>query len=597
MKNLRYIFLFLIFTSISNFSFGQKIDEKLLFAGNGLNNVDAFSYYTDGSGNYAYVEFDANSNQSRLVTNKGNSNYYDVVNADLRFDKGGNTYTTAYNFRKDTTYLADKYTLLMNGQNVAEMTTIDSYGSFINSDNQYQCVVTENDKQYIGKYSTDKGMTKDGPYDMVKTIYAQMTDTPVQSEGDYKQAQNLFKNKSGDYGYILLNNGKASIMFGNNVTNTDYTDISEASFAYDRSGNLCYIAKNNGVFYSGYGNEFVMQGDKKWNDFNSVNAPIKFTKDNTPVYTTMDSVNENTYVTKLVVGNDIYKTYNNSAKTTEVTGYSGGIFDLNIMDNGTITFSGQTQIITKNPGGYDDYSYKTVSVTNGVESKGLYTQGVVKYNKSGARLVSGSASQSDKKVSLFLDSKIVSEKKYDGINDYDFINGGSKYYYVAVTYGDYDKGGKDRSDVYINDDLVGKYENLLGQGTEEGNYNSIIFNSAGDYAFVIQNSSEKKVNGEMTYDYTTEIVSNRDVDTPSLPYGKKSFSYVDNLKFLKNGKMFYIGYLYPTDGTTESFLVMDGKIIGKSYSSLNSVIYNKDMNSMTFRASRGNNLYDVTIRF
>lgn len=597
MKNLKYFFLLLFISIITNFSFGQKVDEKLLFAGNGQNNVDAYSYYTDGNGNYAYVEFDANSNQSRLVTNKGNSDYYDVVNADVRFDKSGNTYTTAYNFRKDTTYLADKYVLLMNGQNVGEMTTIDSYGSFINSDNQYQCVITDNDKYYIGKYSAEKGLVKDGPYDMVKTIYAQITDTPVIADGQDKQVQNLFKDKNGDYGYILLNNGKASIMFGNNLTKTDYTDISESSFAYDKNGNLCYVAKSNGVFYSGYGNEFVMQGDKKWNDFNSVNPPLYFTKDNTPVYTTIDSINENTYITKLVIGNDIYKTYTSAAKTTEVTGYSGGIFDVKILDNGTVNFSGQTQIITKNPEGYDDYTYKTVTVTNGVESKGLYSQGAVKYNKSGARLVSGSANQSDKKVSLFLDSKIISEKKYDGINDYDFINGGGKYYYVGTTYGNYDKGEKDKSDVYIDGDLIGNYESLLGQGTEDGGYNSIIFNSAGDYAFVVQNSNEKKVNGEMTYDYTSEIVSNRDSDTPSLPYGKKSFSYIDNLKFLKNGKLFYVGYLYPTESTTESFLVMDGKIIGKSYSSLNNLTYNRDTNSMTFRASRGNNLYDVTIKF
>jgi len=194
------------------------------------------------------------------------------------------------------------------------------------------------------------------------------------------------------------------------------------------------------------------------------------------------------------------------------------------------------------------------------------------------------------------EGKVVSEKKYDGLNDYNFINDGNKFYYIGVTYGDYEKGTKDKSDVYVDGELIGTYENLLGQGSEDGNYNSMIFNNSGDYAFVVQNSNEKKVNGEMVYDYTSEIVSNRDFDMPSLPYNKERFAYIDNLRFLKNGKLFYIGYLYPNDMTTESYLVVDGKLTGKPYTSLNNVKYNKD-GSMTFRASRGGSIYDVTIRF
>ncbi len=601
MKNLSYLFLLLLITAIANLSYGQKIEEKLLFSGTGQNTVDAYSFYTDGNGNYAYVEFDPNSNQSRLVSNKGNSDFYDVVNADAKFDKNGNNYTTAYNFRKDTTYLAENNVLLLNGARVGEMNSIDSYNAFVNSDGEYQCVVTEGDKQYILKYSIEKGIKKTGPYDAVKSIYAEMTDVPYMSEGDGdgKMYQNLFKNKNGDFGYIVIQNGKASIMWGNNVTNTDYTDISEISFTYDKSGALSYIAKGNGLFYSAFGSEFVVQGDKKWNEFNSINAPIKFNKDNVPVYVTMDSINETTYMSRLVVGNDYYKVMN-SSKSSEISGYSGGIYDINLSADGSISFTGQSQIITKNPGGYDDYTYRTVNVNNGVEGKSYYNQGAKKYNKSGSVLVAGSANQTDKKVSLFMikgnEGKVVSEKKYDGLNDYNFINDGNKFYYIGVTYGDYEKGTKDKSDVYVDGELIGTYENLLGQGSEDGNYNSMIFNNSGDYAFVVQNSNEKKVNGEMVYDYTSEIVSNRDFDMPSLPYNKERFAYIDNLKFLKNGKLFYIGYLYPNDMTTESYLVVDGKLVGKPYTSLNNVKYNKD-GSMSFRASRGGSIYDVTLRF
>jgi hypothetical protein len=597
MKNLSYLFLFLIFTFVSSVSFAQKIEEKLLYSGTAQ--VDAYSFYTDGKGNYGYIEYDVNSSQSRLVSNKGNSDFFDVVNADMKFDRDGNNYTTAYNFRKDTTYLPEMYYLLMNGQKVAELNSIDSYNAYINSANQYQCVITENYKQYICKYSTDKGLVKTGPYDIVKSIYAEITDSPYPMEGDDKMAPNLFKNKNGDYGYIVVTNNKASLVFGNDETKTDYTDILETSFTYDRNGALTYIAKSNGVFYSGYGNEFVVQGSTKWNDFNSVNPPVKFNSQNMPVYVTMDSVNESTYISRLIVGNDYYKVMN-SGKTSEVSGYSGGIFDINVSGN-NISFTGQTQIITKNPNGYDDYSYRSVNVINGVEGKGYYNQGVKRFNKSGAGLFSGSSNSTDRKVSLYLmsgsDAKVVSGKKYDGINDYNFINGSSKYYYIGTQYGDYEKGERDKSDVYIGDDFIGNFESLLGQGTDDGNYNSIVFSNSGDYAFVVQNANEKKVNGELTYDYTTEIVSNQDVETPSLPYKKDKFSYIDNLRFLKNGKLFYAGYLYPTDATMECFLVLDGKIIGKAYSSLSNFIYNKDNNTATFRASKGNAIYDVTVRF
>lgn len=600
MKNLKYIFLLLVLFVIANFSYGQKIDEKLLYSGDGLNNVDAYSFYTDGKGNYAFIEYDQNLNLSRIITNKGNSDYYEVVNSDAKFDKDGNNYSTAYNYRKDTTYLADKFYLLVNGQVKAEMTNIDSYNAFINSDNEYQCIITENDKQYIARYSSDKGLVKTGPHDIIKSIYAEWSDTP-DTETDHKEMPSLFKNKAGDYGYVILNNDKASIMFGSSITNTDYSDINESSFTYDRNGALSYIAKTNGQFYTGMGNECVVQGDKKWNDFNYVNMPVKFTKDNQPVYAVMDSIDENTYMTRLVVGNDNFKVYSNASKTNQVTGYSAGIYDIAVMDNGNINFTGNSQIITKNPDGYDDYSYKTINVNNGIEGKAYFNQSTIKYNKAGATLVAGTTNQKDKKVSLFMlkgaDSKVVSKKKYDGINDYDFINGGSKYYYIGTTYGDYDKGKRDVSDVYIDGDMVGTYETISGQNSEYGSYNSIIFSPSGEYAFVIQNSNEKKVDGDIYYDYTSEIISSVDVDTPELPYKKEKFAYIDNLRFLKNGKLFYIGYLYPDDMITESYMVLDGKIIAKPYNSLNDIKYNRDSNTMTFRASRGNKLYNVTMKF
>jgi len=591
MKSL-YALLFLV---IANFSFAQTVSEKVLYtAPAGQQLVDAYSFYNDDKGNYAYVEYDQTNNVSRLVSNQGNSIYYDVVNNDIKFDNSGTIYSTAYNYRKDTTYLVEKYFLLRNGQAVADFASIDSYNAFINSSNEYQSVITENNMQYIATYSQDKGLVKAGPYDAVKSIYAEMNYTGEDA------GQTLFKDKNGDYGYVLILGDRASYLFGNNLYTTDYTDINEWSFTYDKNQVLSYIAKNNARFYTVTGNEFVVQGTKKWAAFGSINYPIKFTKDNVPVYVVVDSVSENIYNSRLVVGDDYYKVYTDASKKNTVSGYTGGIFDINVTDNG-INFTGSTQSITKNKEGYDEYWYKTSNIINGIETKGYYNQGVPRFNKSGAMLTSGSVKEGELQASLFWtkgkETEVVSDRKYDGINDYGFINDGNKIYYIGAIYGNYEKNIKDKSRVFIDGDFIGEYESVMSQTMDNGSYGTIVFNQSGDYVFATQNSKETKVNGESQFEYTSEIVSSKDVDMPKIPYGKKGFSYIDNLNFIKGGKIFYMGYVYTTDITSEIFPVVDDKIIGKGYSSVTDFRYNKVTNSATFRGSRGSDIYNVTIQF
>jgi len=596
MKSL-YVFLFLV---LANFSFGQTINEKLLFtAPADQTTVDAYNFYSDNSGNYAYVEYNQTTNLSRLVSSKGSSEYYDIANTDIKFDRSGNIYSTAYNYRKDTTYLIDKYFILMNGQQVAEVTMIDSYNAFINSSNEYQAVITEGEMQYIARYSSAKGLEKTGPYDAVKSIYKEFTAT--EGDGGDVTSQNLFTDKEGNYGYVLLLADRASYLFGNNLVTTDYSDINEMSFTYDKAGVLTYIAKRNGRFYTLYGNEFVVQGGKTWATFNNVSYPLRFTTNNVPVYVTMDSVNENTYMSRLVVGDDYYKVYADASKKKPVYGYTGGIYDVIVVANGNINFTGTSQSIVKNKEGYDDYWYQTFNVINGVQTDGYYNQGLKKYSKSGASLSSGALKEGEGQASLFLtrgnETEVVSDRKYDGISDYDFINGGSKYYYVGMTYGNYEKNIKDKSEVYIDGDYIGQYESLLSQTSSDGNYSTIIFNPKGDYVFAVQKSNEKKVNGEMTYEYTSELVSNRDISMPKIPHGKKAFSYLDNLNFVKGGKIFYMGYVNTSDITTEIYPVLEDKIIGKGYTSIMDFKYDKVSSKASFRGARGNEIYDVTIQF
>jgi len=363
MKSL-YALLFLV---LANFSYAQSINEKLLFtAPPDQTTVDAYSFYSDNTGSYAYVEYNQTTNLSRLISNQGNSEYYDIANNDIKFDKNGTVYSTAYNYRKDTTYLIESYFLLRNGQPVAEFASIDSYNAFINSSNEYQVVITEGDMQYIGRYSQEGGFEKTGPYDAVKSIYKEFTAT----ESDVAQ-QNLFTDKDGNYGYVLILGDRASYLFGNNLTTTEYSDLNEMSFTYDKSGVLTYIAKRNGRFYMLYGNEFIVQGGKTWVTFNSVSYPIRFTPNNVPVYVVMDSLNENTYMSRLVVGDDYYKVYEDASKKKAITGYSGGIYDVNVVANGNINFTGTSQVITKNKEGYDDYWYQTLHIVTGFQQTDL----------------------------------------------------------------------------------------------------------------------------------------------------------------------------------------------------------------------------------
>ena len=86
-------------------------------------------------------------------------------------------------------------------------------------------------------------------------------------------------------------------------------------------------------------------GSTKWNDFNSINPPVRFNGQNIPVYVNMDSVNRKHYVQNglsvtIITSNELFQ-------ISEVSGYSGGgIYDINVSEINNF-FTGQTQIITK----------------------------------------------------------------------------------------------------------------------------------------------------------------------------------------------------------------------------------------------------------
>src|SRR5690606_36933515 len=119
-------------------------------------------------------------------------------------------------------------------------------------------------------------------YLLVKPIYK--GDYPLDyGEGDVPYT-NLFLDKDGNPGYAVLDGVNASLMFGDNLTRTDYTDIDANTFVYDKNGNMCYMAKNGAQFYTAPGNEFLVQGSQQHAAFDYIFGPVLFTSNNTPVY-------------------------------------------------------------------------------------------------------------------------------------------------------------------------------------------------------------------------------------------------------------------------------------------------------------------------
>jgi hypothetical protein len=594
--------IFLLLFLFPVFLFSQTAEEKLLYTLTTYpGNADSYSLaYDKNTGVYAYVYYIEKDNKSFIISSaKGGSisEKYDAVSSmDIKFDSQGNYYTITTNYRDD--YGIDNNFLISNGKVIKAFDMIEGYSSFVNDVDEFVSIFQEFDQYKIGYYSPVTGFRQSEGYELIKPVYRSLTTAEENTYGE----EMFFKNADGKRGFIGLKNGRAYLIFGDNVTPTEYSDIMEYSFTTDNFGNIVYIAKTGGRFYTANGNEFVVAGSQEFPKFDIVNAPVMFTPDNQPVYVTMDSVNQDLYISHLVAGNAVQDVYLNSAKTERAPDLTGGIYEVKIDENGNITYMAGHMLDLMTEENYN-YNVKNYFVRNGIAEDLGINVGLVRYWKNGEMIYGAKESKYDELFQVFLlngnDRRKINTVSYDAYSDYGFTPDGGIYYIAENFNYDDEKNYKSSNYfVYLDGRLIAQPPGISFQGFNYSEFtpaSAIQFDTRGNYTYVTEELLDT-----VNYVYASHVWTNG----TKLPFRSnisstaKAYNYISNLSYLDNSRLFFIGNItYPGDAyITESEILIDNVPAGKTYNSIMDLYYDQVLKIITFRGSRGKEIYDVTLR-
>ena len=293
----KFIFLLII---VPLCVLSQTVNEKSLFRFDNLPNVQAYSLkFDEKTGTYLYSDYDTTTKKTTIYSNKGNSVTYDYADYyDAVIDGDGNYYTVVYNNITDSTYV---YFILKNGKEIAKYDYINTFWKEKNGLIYFQS--KDGDKSYLNTFDISTGnISKGKAYDDVVLC----SFPPVMGEGDEEEGELGFTNDGKPY-YIAKLNNEAFVVIGTEEQK-HYSDIDAYSFKTDPSGNFCYAAKDNGVFYNA-GNSFVVQGSKEYKKFDYINSPIIFDQTGTAVYVGSDSAESTTPQRVMIGDKEASKTY------------------------------------------------------------------------------------------------------------------------------------------------------------------------------------------------------------------------------------------------------------------------------------------------
>lgn len=592
---------FIILLCFTSISFSQNITEKELLTLGYKGNADTYSFiYDKKSDNYCYIYRIEEDNKTFIISKNTVSEKFDFASRDdIRFDSKGNYYTITSNYKSD--YGIDNSFVIVNGKEKMNFDLIDSYSSYINSKDEFVFVFKQFDLYKIGYYSPDKGFRQSDSFNVIKPIFeSRNNSTYGEEESGIYSEEDFFHNDKGERGFIGLVNGRAKFIFESGVIETEYTDIDETSVMKNNNNELSYIAKSNGRFYEKTGDEFVVSGNKQYDKFQRVSLPMIFNNDNEPFYTCGDSISENVYNYYLVIGNQKQNAYSDAAKTQKAPDFGYGISNIQILNDGSVSYFGikEEVIPVNNPGEevYDAYYSKSYFVKDGVANELGYNIGQVKFNGYNDMLYSAVVDLNKKEKLLMLnygDSKIIINKnRYDEIINYGFTPG-NEIYYAGQNYENPESGSKSESFFHIGDKLIGK-----------GQY--VVYQNVGDstYIFTFDSGDNFAIAAEQEIDSTTfscfVITASGKLPFPKDDVsGSKMFSYISNLMFSKDDKLFFVGDSQGDPGSNEvkKEIFVNNKSLGKIYNSIDNLKYDEVSDEVTFTGSRGKNIYFVTVRF
>jgi hypothetical protein len=546
MKNIYTAIFLLVFTCTS---FAQTINEKKI-----VEVKDAQPYFIYDlkfnvpGGSYTYVSYDTANQKSKIISNKGNSGFYDYISSlDVVFDKAGNYYTMAYNSLGETAGVFKyKYFLLKNGK---EIRTFDNVQFPLSENNNaLYFIAGENGKDFRVKFDLQTGSFDDGQrYD---TIFLSFVKKEIlQYEGE-PQFEIGFTKKGEDF-YVASNNGKHFVVIGGKeMKHTDeiiYHDLTE-----DNDGNICYIAKeikgNKDAYYA-------VQGEKEYNKFKYAAGPIQFDRDNIPVYSVSDIDEDYPSEQYLVKGNEAY-----SKK------YGRSVWLLDKSPNGGIVYTGSDTLA--------DGSYVTELVIDGKPS-GTYGSiwGVV-YKQDGTPVFTAEGEGNTNKV---VSGNTVISKNYSSVLNLNVTKSG-KIYFTGITWGDYEKNEPNRTYFVFDGKEYGPFENMM---FSEIMPDLLVINDKDEPAYVASKTMQDEMKNPITKNYV-------------VGKGWKSAicDYISDLTAYKND-FYYVAVNYATDETNSgsSQVYRNGEKTGDVYDAIKDFKIDREKKKLSFTGSRGNTAY------
>lgn len=595
------IFLLFLFVILSGNIFSQTIDEKEIFNLEYKGNTELYNFILDdASGNYCYAYLMPDEKKTFLISPKGKSEKYDfIMTFDTKFDSKGNYFAVSGNYESD--YGIDNYFLIINGKTFKGLEYIESSGSFINKNDEYVFIFKMKENYYVGYVKADGSFRQSEKFDQVKPIYKYFQGRGKEGDNEQIGDEYFYKNPKGERGFIVIENGKAGMLFGDDLKMTDHSDIHETSLTLNNNNELSYIAKNGGKFYENAGNEFVVSGNKKYDSFDYVSPPVLFNKNNEPVYKASDSTEQYTQNKYLVKNNEKLPLNFEQSEGDKKPTLIFDIYDIKFGENGDITyFAASDEILPANPedaSAYDEYYVKTYYVKNDKAFPIGYSTGNIIYDKEENMIYAG-ISDLKKKEYLLMQSNgesiiIIGQGNYDLIGDYGFMKNGELYYF-GQQFANEKTGNKGSVKFFIGNNLTGEFENVSYQNFESGAV-MIQFSPDGN-GYVINAENIGSTGNNKSYLVTDKGKMDFPENTVS---GSGKLINILNLMYTDNGKLFYTGIteLDTTDYSYTEEIFTDEISLGKNYRQVQKIKYNRSDNTINFLGARRNKIYTVSVSF
>ena len=545
MKNIIMLIIVLFLASTIN---SQTVREKKLYENLKNESYSIYDFsYDEQSGAFIYAPYDTLKQKTKIISNKGNSAFYDYISLyDAKYDNSGNYYLTGYN-TLDLNNGKYEYYLLKNGKEIFKTKIISS--PITKQDNGLYFIANKDDKDVRIKYNfLNNELEYGNKYD---TIFLTSVKQNIRERD---MSFEIGFTKTGKEFYIASKDNKQFMVVGG-VEMKPYDEILSGNTIEDNLGNICYIARES---VDGKNYYCLVQGEKEFKKFAYVTGPIVTDKDNIPYYSASNNFTDEFPTDQMVVkGNEIIS-----------KNFSKGIYDLSFTPSGKLVYTGID------------------SLMNGISQSTLFIDGnayITSQSIWGMIFKSDDtpiyfSSESDTVTYLFDGTKKISDA-YSYISDLKISKNGIISYMGTIN-GDYEKNIPSLTYYIFGNKKLGPFENIA-MNEETPDLTSV--NENGDYAYTATESKKGK-DGELNTKY---YIIGKD-------WKSSKYDYISDLMNYKND-FYFVGNIYNSNGNSKNVLCKNGKVIVNDYDTFTGIKLNPEKGTISFLGQKGKSVNIVEV--